>query len=282
MPTSAVSTFRTLAMPVLLLLLLGQGTAHADKVDQLIGQLTTSSDYKVRLSAALSLVKLDDPRAIPAFIKSLRDKDKNVRGVSATSLAKLIGRETNARLRKQALAALENAGRRDKEDFVRRQAKKAYMQIKKLDTPAGGGIYVNIGDMSAKTKAAEKMRSLMRQTAEQTISKRAGAMMTSWPSGKEPSKKQLSEAKTSAYHVDGTLISLEAESKGSTTLVSCKISMLIATFPEKSMFGFLDGGARVQTGSSPQDIEYAQEDCVAAVVEDLMAKKIIPVIQQRQ
>lgn len=282
MSLSVASKLRMFAMPTLLLLALLQGSARADQVDRLVEQLTTSKDYKVRLSAALSLGKLDDKRAIPAFVRALRDSNKNVRGVAATTLPTLMDKDTDASVRKRVLDALQSMARRERDGFVKEQAEESIAAIKKLESAgSGGGIYVNIGNMSAKPEGAAKMRDLMRKTAEQTFSKRANSMMTSWPSGSTPSAKQLRDKKTSGYHVDGTLVALETESKGTTTLVSCKISMLIATYPEKSMFGFLDGGARVQTGSSSQDIAYAQEDCVVAVVEDLVAKKIIPVIQQR-
>ena len=57
--------------------------------------------------------------------------------------------------------------------------------------------------------------------------------------------------------------------------------MLIATFPDKSMFAFLNGGASVQATSSPSEITFATEDCVTAVMEDLIAKKVVPTIKTR-
>jgi hypothetical protein len=45
------------------------------------------------------------------------------------------------------------------------------------------------------------------------------------------------------------------------------------------VFGFLNGGASVTASSDPSDIKLAGEDCLAAVVEDLVAKKIIPTIK---
>ena len=54
--------------------------------------------------------------------------------------------------------------------------------------------------------------------------------------------------------------------------------MLLADFPDKSVFGFLNGGASVTASSSQSDQDLASEDCVSAVIEDLIAKKIIPTI----
>lgn len=106
-------------------------------------------------------------------------------------------------------------------------------------------------------------------------------MMIDWPGGKDPSKRQISQKKVKAFHVDGTINELNATASGSSTTVSCKVSMLIASYPEKSMFGFLKGGAQVRSSSSPKEVQYAKEDCVAAVMEDLVARKIIPTIKSR-
>ncbi|WP_199350954.1 HEAT repeat domain-containing protein [Haliangium ochraceum] len=270
-------------MLIPLLLLAYHGTAEADGVDRLISQLERKSDYKLRLSAAINLGKLGDERAIPALIGALKDSNENVRGAAAASLGTVVSERTDKRTRDRAAKALTGL-KRDSSNFVRKQAKRAYDRINSMPSgdPKAGGIYINIGAMSAKAPSApSSMRKLMRGTAEKTFGNKASSMQLSWPTGKDPSAQQLRKSKVTGYHVDGTLVALESESKGGATLVSCKVSMLIATYPEKSMFGFLDGGARVQAGSSSRDIQYAQEDCVSAVVEDLVTRKIIPVIQQR-
>jgi hypothetical protein len=57
--------------------------------------------------------------------------------------------------------------------------------------------------------------------------------------------------------------------------------MLIASFPDKSMFGFLNGGATVQASADPSDVAEAKNDCVDAVVEDLVTKKVVPTIKTK-
>ena len=44
---------------------------------------------------------------------------------------------------------------------------------------------------------------------------------------------------------------------------------------------FISRAAKVEAGSSSKDVKFAQEDCVVAVVEDLIARKIIPTIKVR-
>lgn len=280
MPPSR-SIYRALIFPLLILVFVLQKDAKADKVDKLINQLTNSDDYKVRLSAALNLKKLKDKRAIPAFIKALDDDDKTVRGVAASALGSLIKKSTKSSTKAKALSKLKKVAADDSSKTVRKQADKAYKKIKALDgSGAGGGgsgIYVNVGAMSDDSGGGSSLKKTMRKTALKTLSKKA----SSWDTDGEPTAKQLKAKGAVGYHIDGTIVSLTEKKSGSSTLVECKVSMLLATWPEKSMFGFLDGGAKVQASNSAQDIKYAKEDCVVAVVEDLIAKKIIPTIKTR-
>jgi hypothetical protein len=259
--------------------------ARADNVDTLVGQLKDGADYKTRLSAAIALSKLSDQRAVPAFIDALTDDDKNVRGAAAIGLSKVVNSQTKPAMIKKAIAALENVKDNDPSSFVQKQAEKALDTLNNLGGGGGGnanaGIYVNIGDMSAKTSDAEKMRNLMRSTTLKMFGKAATNMTTSWAGGGVPTKKQLDAKGVAGFHVDGTLTDLDEKVKSGQTIVSCKVSMYIATFPEKSVFGFLNGGASVQASMDPADVAAAHGDCVSAVVEDLVQHKIVPTIQTR-
>lgn len=269
----------------LAVLVIRAAPARADQVDSLTQQLANASDYKTRLSAAIALSKFTGDRVIKAFIGALGDDDKNVRGAAAIGLAKVIDTRTSKSLRDKAVEALTDVKDHDSSSFVQKQAEKALDTINQLGGGGGGnanaGIYVNVGDMSAKTDGAEKMRNLMRSTTLKVFAKVATDMTTSWAGGGVPSKKQLDAKGTAGYHVDGTLTDLTAKEKGGGTIVSCKVSMYIATFPEKSVFGFLNGGASVTAGTSQSDQDLAGEDCVQAVIENLIANKIIPTIKTK-
>jgi hypothetical protein len=270
---------------VMALFALLPAVAFADKIDVLVKRLTSSGDYKERLSAALNLAKVGDQRAIPAFIVALDDDDKTVRGVAAAALGKLVTGETKPELRKQAAAELKRVAGKDGNSFVRKQAQQSYDAIRNLApsaAPTGSKIYVHIGQMSDSTGTGDSMKAAMRQTVDKSFRSKAPKMATQWGGrGSAPTKKQLDAGGVAAFYVDGTLIELDVRRQGAGAVVGCKVSMLIATYPEKSMFGFLKGGASVQAGSSEQDIGYAKQDCVVAVVEDLVVRKIIPTISQR-
>ncbi len=262
--------------------------ARADAIDTLIKQLGDSSD-KVRLAAALNLAKAGDERGILPLAKTLlNDDDKSVRGAAAVGLGRLIKANPRTRYKSLATANLKTAAARDSSDFVRTQAENALETIgggssgTSRPTGGAGGIYVNIGPMSSKTSSSKdtKLRALMVKTAQKTLSKVASNMQQEWPGG-APSKSELAKKRISAFYVDGTLNELKVKTSGGGATISCKVSMLLADFPDKSVFGFLSGGASVTASSSQRDQDLASEDCVAAVIENLITSKIVPTIKSK-
>lgn len=283
---------RVLAFAALVLIALGSSTARAQAVDKLAKDLEADSE-RVRLSAALNLTKLGDPKAILPLAKALgNDSDAKVRSAAAVGLGKLVPGSTNKSANSLAINALKKAASSDSSELVKAQAETALKALGAAggSTPppnSGGGgsnIYVNIGPMASKTgnaAADPKLKALMQKTATATLGRVAKAMATTWAGGGTPTLNQLNAKGYTGFYVDGTLNELKVTTSGSSATISCKISMLVASFPDKSMFAFLNGGAKVQGSSSPNDVAMASEDCVAAVVEDLIAKKIVPTIQSK-
>ncbi len=267
-------------------------SAHADNIATLIEQLQNDDSDRVRLAAAVSLAKAGDDKAILPLAKCVvNDSDKNVRSACAIGLGNLVKSSTKPAFKNLAVANLKTAAQNDASDLVKSQANKALTQITGQGTTGGttggtttasggsGGIYVNIGPMSSKTGAANdtKLRALMVKIATKTMQSRAGGMRLEWPGG-APSKAVLASKGVAGFYVDGTLNELKVKVAGGSSTISCKVSMLLADFPDKSVFGFLNGGASVSASASQSDQDLASEDCVSAVIEDLIAKKIIPTI----
>jgi hypothetical protein len=279
------------AAPVMVLvaMLLSASIARADNVDTLIKQLGDSSD-KVRLAAALNLAKAGNEKAILPLAKSLlNDSDKNVRGAAAVGLGKLIKANPNTKYKSLATANLKTAASNDASDFVKTQASNALTTIgggsggtTTQPSGGGGGIYINVGPMSSKTTSSknDKLRALMVKTASKTLTKVAPSMSQTWPSG-TPNKGDLAKKGMSGFYVDGTLNELNIKTSGGGATISCKVSMLLADFPDKSVFGFLNGGASVTASSSQSDQDLASEDCVTAVIENLITSKIVPTIKSK-
>jgi HEAT repeats len=281
---------RIAAIAVLLLVIAHSAPARADNVDELIRQLESDSD-KVRLSAALNLAKLGEQRAILPLVKAIgNDSEPSVRGAAAVGLGALINDKTKPSIKNLAISALKKAAS-DDSDIVRGQADKALKAIgvtgsQPPTTPPinATAIYVNVGPMSAKTgdsAADPKLKALMAKVATRTLTRVATGMAITWPGGQAPTKAMLDAKATVGFYIDGTVNELKSKESGSTTTVSCKINMLLASYPDKSIFGLLNGGASVQASGRASDIALAREDCVSAVVEDLIAKKIVPTIHMK-
>jgi hypothetical protein len=277
---------------VCVFVLLG-GIARADQIRDLSEQLKSDASDRVRLSAALSLTKLGDLRAVSPLAYAVQnDSNDQVRIAAAVGLGKIVTPSSSASYKKIATSALSRAVEDpNASSAVKDAANKSLIAITGTGAGTGsgsgsggggggGGIYVNIGPMSSKTGTANdpKFQSLMVTTATKTVATKAqGKMSTSWPGG-TPSKAALAAKNAAGFYVDGTLDKLAVKTTGSGSTVTCKISMLLAEFPSKSMFGFLNGGATVTAGASQRDQDLAAQDCVQAVVEDLVSKKIIPTI----
>lgn len=286
------AAIRIASIAALLVVVARATPAHADNVAELIRQLADDDSDKVRLSAALNLTKLGDPRAILPLAKALgNDADTSVRGAAAVGLGKLVGERTDARIKRAAVAVLTQARDSDDSDFVRGEAAKSLKAIgvaasggSQAQTPSSGSaIYVNIGPMSSRTGDAAvdaRLKALMVKVASKTMTRVAGHMAITWPGG-VPTRAMLQAKSTVGFYVDGTVNELKVKEAGSSMTVSCKINMLLASYPDKSIFGLLNGGASVQASGSTNDLALAREDCVSAVVEDLIAKKIVPTISSK-
>src|SRR5262245_1644053 len=94
------------------------GIARADKIDDLARALRGDPDYKLRLSAALNLGRLGDPRAVGPLIDGLADRDKTVRGVSAAALGKLIDRRVADDVADRGLQALDRLAKNETDAVV--------------------------------------------------------------------------------------------------------------------------------------------------------------------
>jgi hypothetical protein len=274
------------------ILLLVTGVALADKVDDLAKRLR-DPDNKVRLSAALNLGKLGDKRAILPLVGALKDSDKTVRGVAAAALGKLIDGSVDAKTRKTAIDALEQTASRDDDAFVRGQAQKAFDSVKSLRDLGGGGavssggapdlggkhVYVEVGPFSDASGSTTSLVPVMRRVAEKQLGRE---FAVKWPGGKSPSRGDLSKAGVSGFYVDGTVNKIEVKKAGGNATVKCYVSMLVATYPEKSTFAFANNKkAEVDSGSSDKEIAEAASFCVEAQVEAMMKNDLVPAIKQK-
>lgn len=259
-------------------------SALADRVDDLTRQLGGDPDYKVRLSAALNLGKLGDKRAVFGLTTALRDADKTVRGVAAAALGRLVDSTVPTDVVGRTIAELAQVAKSDVDGFVRGQAERALTTLRALGPggATGKGVYVEVGPMADSTKVSSpEIRPVMRSTVAGALAKKP-SFVTEWPGGKAPSRAELTRSGTAAaFYIDGTLTNLEVARKGRMAEITCNVSLLVATYPEKSMFAFPSGGGVVQTDDSEKSVAEGKRDCVVAVLEDVVRKQVVPLILLR-
>jgi hypothetical protein len=277
-----VFTTRVLAITVLL----ATSLAHADKIDDLIGDLDNDSD-RVRLTAVLALTNQQSARSIPGLVKRMLDtgEKKNIRGLAANALGEIVSKgNPNAAQKKSALDALTKA-KNDPEPFV---SAKADAALTAAGSSGGGGpapsagsyagVFVTVGPFSA-TDPAHK--TLIKKTAESKLSSLQPAWVQSWPGGTLPTASQLAQKKFAGFYIDGTLAKVDVNKSGNSATVACKVNVLLAEFPSKAIIAPGNGEAKVQGGASARDIELGIQDCVQAVIESLITKRIVPTIKSK-
>ncbi len=279
------------AVAIAIVLLAFGRVAAADNVDTLIKQLNDDDSDKVRFVAAVNLTKLGDQRAILPMVKCVgNDGDAKTRSACANGLGKLVTGSTKPAIKGLVVNTLKRVANDDSSGDVKGQAV-ASLTALGSSAPTGGtttgtnnsgknGAYVNIGGMSVKLGGTNdaKLRAIMVRAATTAMGKAGGKITTAWDGGAVPTAADLNKKQFAGYFVDGTLNSATISVSGGTATIACKVSMLLASFPDKNIVANLNGGANVQGGSSPKEQALSQEDCVDAVVSDMIAKRVIPAI----
>jgi len=279
-----------------LTMVLAPAGAHADKVSDLSRTLASGRSEKARISAAVSLGRMKDARALKPLVRALTDESNVVRALAATALGHLGD--------PSALPALQRAGR-DSDSTVRRRALDAVALIRRSASSSGATVAArslqpmpargpsnmanyaiaphearstpqvfvmlkstqdkSMGNITSKVRQlrATQMRSLMvdELKRDQTVT-----LMTSVATqpGADP------------YSMDVTIMKLERFERGPFVEVECEIRVAISDQRGK-MLSFLTGGAKVQVPRSTFRLQYetqlkreALENAVKSVRADLI------------
>lgn len=286
-PRARIGHVRSHAARVLAITMLFAVNAHADKIDDLNSDLDNDSD-RVRLTAVLALTNQQSPRSIPGLVKRMLDsgEKKNIRGLAANALGEIVSKGSpNPGQKKAAIDALTKA-KNDPEPFV---SAKADAALANAGAGGGGGatptapgsylgVYVNVGPFSAKDPAH---KAAMKKTAESKLSQLQSSWVQTWAGGAQPTAAQLAQKKFAGFYIDGTLDSVTVNKSGSTATVTCKVNAYLAEFPSRNIIAPGNGSANVQGGTSARDIELGTQDCVQAVIESLITKRIVPTIKSK-
>lgn len=274
----------------LCVLLAWPGISRADKIGMQSRQLRNPlTPYKLRLSAALSLAKSRDRRAIRAMIHALRkDRRGTVRRVAALSLTKMIDESVPLPLRKGALKALEKA-KRDRDKRVARSARRALRQLASLRGPSKPKVFIRVPEPVDTTRqAGNGAKKSMHMAVKRTIRKHAPKYSQRWPSGKLPTKRDLRKAGARAYWVGATVSRLRVRRNGGRAEIICTVSVRINPWSGRdgserfvaSRSASARGSGKVIGSNTSRGIAGAKRDCLAAVVEELTARQVVPFLKR--
>ena len=268
--------FARLATPFLVVVALLRGSpARADSVAELTKMLSSSSD-KARISAVVSLARLNDRTALKPLVVALHDPNPQVRAVAATALGKLGHKaalpalkaaaddaDESVRTRARASAILVAKANKLPDPFPAAAAADPTPQARKNGGRAGFGrqahavdnhpdLYITINSAADDSpgKADKVQRKLHGDILRQTLtdSFRASPMVTQvaadaqrW--GLDP------------RHLDLSVTKLEVQQAGAMIEVEAQLRLAISDDNGK-MLSFLSGGAKVQVPKRTFDAKY--------------------------
>ena len=235
-------------------LCLAAPTANADaRSAYLIRLLRTSSTFRVRTQAALSLGRIEgDSDAVQALSVALRDEHAAVRTAAASSLERL--REP------EALTALR-AVRRDRDHGVRNAVGRAIRALESVartrprtisvpesgtTTPGGPArYYVGVGvpgsSASGMSRSAlEDVRSFIRGRVEQMD----GVELAAESETTAQARRILSSRRLIGYYIDSSIVRIEERNGGTRAVVS----VIVNTYPGRDMRAILQGAVTVSGG----------------------------------
>jgi hypothetical protein len=218
-------------------LLVTSGSARADRLRSVTRRLSKSRNYKVRISAALTLAKSNDPRAISALTTALkRDRDGTVRRVAATSLGSHLQKGVSKKQRKAVLKALKRAAAKDRDKRVRSSAKVALSKdngashgaSKAAGSRKGKGLVVGVALPKAKSRLPRKASIELQQAVTRVLAEHhRGRMLVSTGM---PNRRQLQKSGKQGFSVVPEISELKLRKKGTKVQIRCGVKMRLSPY----------------------------------------------------
>ncbi len=242
--------------------LLATGLAGADgRTDYLVRMLRTSSQYRVRIQAALTLGEIADTASLPALVEALEDDESSVRVAALAALA---------RIGDPSVLDAVRARVRDRNGSVARQARtsvRTLEQVAQRQAAAGGGpsrpsgpgpsgpggttpggaarFYIGLGGMGNRAGVrGDEAKALLRRFLSDEIGAAPGVVITPQDETPAQTTKVLKQKRLTGYWVDGSIIKLTRENGN----IRAEISLMVMTNPGRDLRMMLSGAASVSAG----------------------------------
>lgn len=241
----------------LLAVLLAPESVRADaRTDYLMRLLRTSSSFRVRAQAALSLGRLEpDSRIVEALGQALSDEHPAVRTAAAASLEQLGDPD--------ALGALRRA-RRDRDATVRSAVLRAIRSLERVartrprtepvpPEPSGGAAryYVGVGMPGSTEGVDRRVLAQVREFLERQVRRIDGVVLAPRDESSAQAEAVLRRRRLTGYFLDSSIVRIEERGGG----VRAVVSVIVGTYPGRDMRVILQGAATVQGGGSGPDVQ---------------------------
>lgn len=201
-------------------------------LDELIEQLRSGKDFRVRVQAALQLGKSMSPQAFAPLVAALDDANASVRAAAVAALESLGDVRAIEPLREHRL---------DRSEAVRKQIKSslAELEAQAQSTPKPK-VLVKLGMMKNGTGVKSKrIESDLAQASRQKLNELPGVKVL--VDGDDGSGK-----KTPVVMVTGSIEQLRASREGSSIVYTAKVEYVLHTMPEQSIAAKVSGSASAQ------------------------------------
>ncbi len=237
-------------------------SAAADpRNDYLVRLLQSSSQFRVRAQAAISLGRVtEDPAVLSSLSTALNDEHPAVRAAAASSLERLGNPSALVALRKRA---------NDSHEEVRAAVASAVATLERLQPPRGRtspatvstsstvepptprGVptyYVGVGLPGSRVEGVDQATL---EAAREFVRGRVGALdgVLLAPEDERPKQAEtlIRSRSLTGYFIDSSIVSVEQRSDGG---VRASVSVIVGTYPGRDMRSILQGAATVMGGGS--------------------------------
>jgi len=281
---------------------LGSVAVAGDQIAELTKLISSSSNEKARLSAVVSLARMDDRRAMKPLVTALADPSAKVRVVAAVGLGRLG--------HKAALPALRNAANDDADTDVRTKAREAAILVAKanrLPDPFGDAAPVAVEPPRPRVKAGfgDAPRAIedhpdvyvvIKTSADDSPGKadktarkaHADIIRVALADQCKHATNVTSVASVAQHYgldlrqVDLSVVKLEAVASGSYMEIEAQLRLAISD-DKGRMLSFVSGGAKVQVPRKTYNAKYlpalrkeALENAMRGMFDKLLAQLRTP------
>ncbi len=249
-------------------LFLPMAIAEAKDLAALHRDMETGPDFRLRVSAALTIGQMAQKASVGPLSRALSDEHPAVRAAASAALGKIGERS--------AIAALEAAAARESVATVKNQHVATLAKLKggasTAASPSGGKFVVKLGNLSNRTgvRSADVERTFRESTRRQ-VAKLAGAVL---PGEREDAGSVARARSLPMVALDGSVSKLASSKSGGDIGWDAQVEYIIKQMPHQQLKGTIKGRGKALANAAAvkgqTEHTQLQTDAVNAAVESAL------------